>query len=168
MSGYDIKRFLEDTVSHFWSESYGQIYPTLRSLEAEGSIRGEDEPGRRGRTRRVFRLTRAGRRRLRAWLRAPAAPVTPRYEHSLKIFFGHEVPADVSREHVDRLRRDSASARKLYGHAEEELRARAPDDDVALHRLAVLRGGVLYSEMVDRWCDEVDALLDARDGGTRS
>jgi DNA-binding PadR family transcriptional regulator len=32
MSGYDIKKQVETSISNFWSESYGQIYPALRNL----------------------------------------------------------------------------------------------------------------------------------------
>ena len=32
MSGYDIKKFYEQNVAGFWSESYGQIYPILKRL----------------------------------------------------------------------------------------------------------------------------------------
>ena len=36
MSGYDIKKLIEMGLRHFWSESYGQIYPTLEQLVKEG------------------------------------------------------------------------------------------------------------------------------------
>ena len=32
MSGYDIKKRFEKSLSYFWNESYGQIYPILRKL----------------------------------------------------------------------------------------------------------------------------------------
>ena len=35
MSGYDIKKEVETSISNFWTESYGQIYPVLKSLIAE-------------------------------------------------------------------------------------------------------------------------------------
>jgi hypothetical protein len=38
MSGYDLKRFFEQGVSFFWTESYGQIYPILKQLKAEGLV----------------------------------------------------------------------------------------------------------------------------------
>ena len=43
MSGYDIKKLVDVGLSHFWSENYGQIYPTLESLVQEGlATRKED------------------------------------------------------------------------------------------------------------------------------
>jgi PadR family transcriptional regulator AphA len=66
MSGYDIKKTFEQSIGSFWSESYGQIYPILRSLVAEGlaTSRVEKQPG--GPDRRVYALTEAGREELRS------------------------------------------------------------------------------------------------------
>ena len=38
MSGYDIKRSVEESVDNFWSESFGQIYPILRRLAEQGMV----------------------------------------------------------------------------------------------------------------------------------
>src|SRR2546429_5742806 len=47
MSGYDVKKLIERSIAHFWSESYGQIYPILNRLAAEGLAerRREGQPG---------------------------------------------------------------------------------------------------------------------------
>lgn len=162
MSGYDVNQFLERTVVHFWSESFGQIYPALRRLEAEGLVEGHTEPGERGRDKTVYRITEAGRQRLAGWLERPAEPVVPRYEHSLKLFFGHAVGPETSLEHVERLRRETREQLDAYREAESELRERLAAEDAPEHLpywLAVLRGGVRYDEMVLEWCDEVEAIL---------
>ncbi len=43
-TGYDIKQFVEENISHFWNESYRWIYTTLDQLDADGlaSARAED------------------------------------------------------------------------------------------------------------------------------
>ncbi|MDX1579159.1 MAG: PadR family transcriptional regulator [Gemmatimonadota bacterium] len=164
MSGYDVKQFLERTVVHFWSESFGQIYPALRRLEAEGLAEGREEPGDRGREKTVYRITEAGRQRLAGWLERPAEPARPRYEHLLKLFFGHVVGPDPSREHVERLRRETRGQLEAYRQGEAGLLARLEGDGAPDHVpywLAVLRGGVRYSEMVLEWCDEVEAILES-------
>lgn len=161
MSGYDVKRFLERTVVHFWSESPGQIYPALRELEDEGLVQGRTEPGERGQEKRVYRITDAGREALREWLAEPAEPTKPRYEHSLKLFFGHNAGPEVSLEHVDRLRRETEETLARYREREEELeeRAREAPESQAPYWLVVLRGGIRYSEMVLEWCDETERML---------
>ena len=44
LSGYDIKAIVDRSTRFFWAASYGQIYPELRRLEAEGLVEGEDAP----------------------------------------------------------------------------------------------------------------------------
>lgn len=163
MSGYDIKQFVDDCIVHFWSESYGQIYPTLAGLEDEGLIEGRTEPGERGREKRVFRITAAGRKRLETWLREPAEPGTARYEHSLKLFFGYNADPDVSLGHIRRLREQTEQDLAEYEASEARLQEQAATDpdSPAPHWLIVLRGGIRYSRMVLEWCSESEAALRA-------
>src|SRR5713101_9932570 len=48
MSGYAIKKFIEASISNFWNESYGQIYPILKQLSEEGltSTHAEKQEGK--------------------------------------------------------------------------------------------------------------------------
>lgn len=163
MSGYDVKQFLGRSVVHFWTESFGQIYPALRKLEEEGMVAGRDVPGERGGEKRVYRITDAGREELEEWLTEPAEPVKPRYEHSLKLFFGHNVGPRASLEHVRRLRRRASESLSAYREWEERLEEQENEDPAspAVYRLVVLRGGIRYAEMVLEWCDASEEALSA-------
>lgn len=91
-TGYDIKRLVDKTTRHFWAASYGQIYPELKRLEADGLISGRAEPSG-GRHRRVFELTDAGREALHDWLRSDDSdPSELRDEGMLKLFFSDALP----------------------------------------------------------------------------
>jgi PadR family transcriptional regulator AphA len=91
-TGYDIKQMVDKATRHFWAVSYGQLYPELRRLERQGMIRGRPEPTG-GRSRKVYELTDAGARALRAWLTAPDEPLYEvRDEGLLKLFFSEAVP----------------------------------------------------------------------------
>ena len=43
MSGYDLGQLIQDSIHYFWRESYGQIYPSLKQLSAEGFVTGKSE-----------------------------------------------------------------------------------------------------------------------------
>lgn len=166
MSGYDIKQFVDDSVAHFWNESYGQIYPTLGQLEEEELIVGRAEPGDRGRDKRVYRITDAGREELETWLGEPAEPGNVRYEHSLKLFFGYNAEPAVSLGHIRRLREQTEAALAEYEESESRLAARAAAEphSPAPYWLVVLRGGIRYARMVLEWCDESEEALRALPG----
>ena len=38
MTGYALREAIRDVLGHFWSESFGQIYPTLQALEDAGHV----------------------------------------------------------------------------------------------------------------------------------
>jgi DNA-binding PadR family transcriptional regulator len=99
-SGYGIRKAVESSVSYFWRESYGQIYPTLKRLAAEGLIVASkpDAGARKG--RQEYSLTEAGRACLREWLAVPFRNDPPRNEFLLKLFFGREAAPSVAIAHV--------------------------------------------------------------------
>src|SRR5918999_1417998 len=83
-SGYEIKALVDNSTRFFWAASYGQIYPELKHLAEAGLVEGTDAP-RDGRKRTVYKLTPAGRRELRAWLREPPSTYELRDEGLLKL-----------------------------------------------------------------------------------
>jgi DNA-binding PadR family transcriptional regulator len=98
-TGYDIKRFVDTTMSHFWNESYRWVYTTLEQLEADGlaTSRAED---RGERERIVYRITKKGKRSLEGWLAEPATPLKVRNEMLLKVLLGQAASAKVSAKHI--------------------------------------------------------------------
>ena len=85
MTAYAVRSAIRDVLGHFWSESFGQIYPTLTALERHGMVQGQ-EAGRSGSS--VFSLTHAGQQRLRQLLAEPVVTTPPRNGLLLRLFFG--------------------------------------------------------------------------------
>ena len=77
-SGYDIHKTVEGSVGYFWGESYGQIYPTIKRLAAEGLIEPSKATSSARPQRRQYCLTDAGRARLQEWLAVPYRDDPPR------------------------------------------------------------------------------------------
>jgi DNA-binding PadR family transcriptional regulator len=116
LSGYEIHKAIEENFGSFWGESYGQIYPSLKRLAAEGLIvpcKPASAPKKR---RQEYALTDAGRVCLREWLALPFQNDPPRNEFMLKLFFGREAAPGVSIAHVLELqRRNQRSLAMLEG-----------------------------------------------------
>jgi DNA-binding PadR family transcriptional regulator len=108
-SGYDIHKTIQGSVGYFWGESFGQIYPALKRLAAEGLIVPAESVSAARPKRQEYSLTPAGHARLKEWLAVPYRDDPPRNEFLLKLFFGREAAPAVSighiREFQDRLRR---------------------------------------------------------------
>src|SRR5271157_2533087 len=79
-SGYDIKKLCDMSISYFWSENYGHIYPMLRKLEAEGLVTKESQQTQGRPPKNVYRITQKGTDELREWLLKPAQDHPMRFE----------------------------------------------------------------------------------------
>ena len=73
LSGYALRQRFSVSLANFWRLSFGQIYPLLRELQAEGLVAPVDDDAPAPRNRRSFRLTPLGAQALTAWIdEAPA------------------------------------------------------------------------------------------------
>ena len=129
MSGYGLRKLIDGSISNFWTESYGQIYPMLRQLEREGLARStRSSRGRRGRT--LYTISADGRAELERWLAAPIEPRPLRNELLLKLFFGARSKPAALRRHLETYRAERASLLARYARIREMLEgiARPPPD----------------------------------------
>lgn len=69
-SGYELRKCFAETPLAKYSSSPGSVYPAIRRLVEGGLIVKTPRPGAVATTKSVFRLTGAGVKSLRAWLRA--------------------------------------------------------------------------------------------------
>lgn len=164
MTGYEIKQMIESSIGNFWSESFGQIYPTLKRLETGGWISAETMTKAEmagGRASRRYRITPMGCARLQAWLPVPARAQVPRNELLLKLFFGEHAQATAMRAQIEAMRASyvvdlqrydgiAAGMRKTHGHL-----AGFP------YWMMTLRYGQSEAEAMVAWADESLAALDA-------
>ncbi|MEM9692221.1 MAG: PadR family transcriptional regulator [Myxococcota bacterium] len=150
MSGYDLKAAVGRTVGHFWSESYGQLYPTLRRLEEEGALVSRQEDGGR-RARVVYSITPQGREMLANWLDRTPAPALPRNELLLKLFFGFFAPPERTRRLLEEgLARFQTEAARL-AHIEREVREQTPDAPERLYWLLTIDLGRRLADAKIAW-----------------
>lgn len=76
MHGYELKKRLSFMLGHFWTVSYGSLYPALKRLEKQGDIERAYSVKEKTRNRNVYRVTSKGEAHFMALLadtRAEAA-----------------------------------------------------------------------------------------------
>ncbi|MCL4531167.1 MAG: PadR family transcriptional regulator [Chloroflexi bacterium] len=89
MSGYDLKKFFDQSVAHFWSATQSHIYKSLDGLEKKGWAEAKVIPQEGKPNRKEYQITVEGRGELRRWLVTPL-PLEPVREAALiQIFFSH-------------------------------------------------------------------------------
>jgi DNA-binding PadR family transcriptional regulator len=118
MTGYELKKFFDASVAHFWNAELSQIYPTLRQLESEDLVEMEVEVQADRPNRKVYSITDDGGRELTEWLAQPAETDRARDSLLIKVFFGATLPRQevvgVLRHRVDELRRRIDQQEQAY------------------------------------------------------
>ena len=154
MSGYDIKKEVEKSISNFWTESYGQIYPVLSNLIAEKLVTKtvESEAGKPD--RHVYSLTARGRKELRRWLLKGFAPKIQRDEFLLKLFFGEEIPPKANIAHVEQFRELQRGLLQKYAAVEKEITREYADNTNLPYWLMTVRYGQHVSRALLQWCEK--------------
>jgi PadR family transcriptional regulator, regulatory protein AphA len=161
MTGYELRKLSEESIQHFWRESFGQIYPSLRALEAQGMVTRTQEMGEvRGRpARQVYALTDAGREALQAWVTAPARLEVPRNELLLKLFFGRQAAAEANLRQIAERRTMYVEELEGYEALEKRIRAAYQGRPDLPYWLLTLSYGKHYTEAEIAWCDEAMEIL---------
>lgn len=151
MSGYEIKQAIADSTAHFWSESDGQIYPTLNKLTEEGMVDcQEDYVGQR--LRKVYSLNKVGEQSLNKWLISDIEPSTVRHELLLKLFFGRKAQKKVLIDHLTQFQTTCEYKLILFEQIVKRLReekANSPDLD---YWLITLNYGRQITKAQLNWC----------------
>ena len=166
MSGYDVKKLIERSIAHFWNESYGQIYPILNRLAAEGFAERRREKQRGKPDRHVYSLTAKGRQELERWLATPARQEPVRSELLLKIFLGSTGPVADSVTQIEHFQTRQREALATYEDIERRLRKEMADHPQLPFSLLTLHYGQHRCRAMLQWCDESRRAL-ARLGARR-
>jgi PadR family transcriptional regulator, regulatory protein AphA len=163
-TGYEIAKEISTVLSHFWSESDGQIYPVLHGLARAGLADVEEEPGAPGRRRRRYHITGDGREALADWLGQAVQPLPPRHELLLKLFFGrharHGELAAVIRAYRERA---IHAARRLSSLASAVQSEHGEESDLAFWLLSIDFGRASLESTI-RWCDRALDTINGMEG----
>ncbi len=159
MSGYDIKKTIEETIKDFWNESYGNIYPTLKKLLTEGLAEKSVERQEGRPDRIVYRITPRGLAELVAWLNEPPVTQRTRNEFLAKFVFGHLVSKEANIAQIERYKQKLEERLAWYEKMEAVLEeGRLHSRKKLLEYLALRQGGHVLAGHL-KWCSEVLTAL---------
>ena len=192
MSGYDLKKTIDGSIRNFWSESYGQLYPTLNRLVEEGLAKKKLARRHEKRDRYLYSITPKGRREFQAWLIEASELPKVRDEFKLKLFLTAQMSPSHGIRLLEQYRSKLRERHEIYLDSEKILSTAAqtgvlPSElewlqteeqlapvrlkrhpaQQALVFLLTLRSGILTLEAQLNWCGEAIAALKASSNPTK-
>jgi PadR family transcriptional regulator AphA len=169
LAGYDLKKYFDASVRHFWTADQAQIYRTLSQLADEGLVKVHviAQDGRPD--RKEHHITPAGRAALDEWLRSPLEPQPTREPFLLKVFFAGRLPPTDTNAMIDA--RIGAATRQLAVLREIAATAVAasthgPHGIEQLLATATLENGIRHVLTELEWLGDLRRDLDDIPAGT--
>lgn len=164
MNGYALRQVIAGSVGHFWQESFGQLYPTLRALAADGLVQPVHRGVRDGRHGAAYEVTPRGRQALAAWLAKPPLLEPARNEVLLKVFFASAVPPEVTLRNLAVVRElEQGQLKELEAIASSWAEKEKCHPDAPLWRLT-LDFGLLFTRTTLGWLEDARRVVGARTG----
>ena len=104
MTGYELAKAFNDSLSFFWQAQTSQIYRELNQLEAEGLLHSRIEVQTGKPDKRVYAITAQGKAELDRWLASDLSTemMPTRSEVLLRIFFSGRRSPHENREMLER------------------------------------------------------------------
>ncbi|ENK0838656.1 PadR family transcriptional regulator [Clostridium botulinum] len=165
LSGYEMKKIVDTRFSFFWSESFGQIYPQLKKLNAEGLIEEVDfKETENSKASKKYSITDSGIQELKQWLEQPVEKEVVRYEILLKMYFSSIVSPEIMLEHIKEFQISHRQQQKLFEKFQFQLEQYKDMHENHEDILMVLLFGQKVWKAYDNWCEEVSSVLEKRKG----
>jgi len=167
MTGYELTKFFNESLGHFWQAKASQIYRELDAMEKSGWLTSErviqdDKPNKR-----VYSITEQGKAEFIDWLTNfdPLKPPTGKGNAFLmRIFFGGALNADCTLELLRMSKEYSLKGiNQLHVIVDEinEMVAQEPElaNDSKYWKLSVLFGEIINKAALE-WADKAIEILE--------
>jgi PadR family transcriptional regulator, regulatory protein AphA len=157
MSGYELKKVIDDSVQHFWTADQSQVYRTLAALVDDGlasrrTVVQDDRPNLH-----LHTVTDSGLVELDRWLASPLQSPPSREPFLARLFFADRLSVEEVRDLLDARRQE---ANRLLAALEAiPVPARSGDFGHML-RLATLANGIAHARAELDWLDATERQLD--------
>ncbi len=153
MSGYDIKKITDISISYFWQENYGHIYPVLKKLEKEGLVTSHKEEYHGNPPRIVYTLTEKGDEVFAVWIKDRTEPKIQKSELLLKLFFGGYSEKENIKKQLEQEKKHHENLITEYKSIENHLQNAKKHPDHSPFWIFTVRNGLYYSRAQIEWCN---------------
>jgi len=157
MTGYDLKKYFDQSIQHFWSATQSHIYKELETLEKDGMVESRIIPQEGKPNRKQYQITDAGRNELRTWVSTPLPVEVRREAWLIQIFFAHGITNEgivhLFEKRIETLRNCLAQSQMSQAHIDENYKR------VGIKRLRdlwqlTLDYGTVYYENEIAWLEK--------------
>jgi DNA-binding PadR family transcriptional regulator len=169
MTGYDLSKAFNDSLSFFWQAKTSQIYKELEGMEKNGWLTSEIVYQTEKPNRKVYSITENGRKALVNWLASPEEAIKGAFslksEFLMRIFFAGEQPPEQVYAIISAFKAASEDALLHLGALGGTIRAyrkQIPKPEHSLYWSMTALFGKEYCKANIRWAKKAMRALEKR------
>jgi PadR family transcriptional regulator AphA len=142
LTPYELKQRIANSIGFFWTFSHPQIYTVTERLYENGFLTKRTETG--GRRRKVYKVTRKGKKAFASWLAKPQQSHTELRDLAmLKLYFGEYADKDT-------IRQMATSQVQLHRARLEEYRQIPSRRELNKYALKTLELGIEFEKIAEK------------------
>ncbi len=153
LTGYDIKKLIENGIGTFYKASYGSLYPALKRLTEKGYVTTSEKP--QGARQKIFyHITDDGKSGFLEWLSAPMNIFDGTNTNLAKVYFFDKLSAE-TREH-QLLEYEINNINYLHNLKilEKEF-STMKNSNAFYYKLSTLYYGICITQKTIEWCRHI-------------
>jgi Predicted transcriptional regulators len=160
VTGYDITKCFNASLSKFWDAKHSQIYPELHRLLEEGLVEYQVTIQGEKMEKKVYSITEKGREELLEWLRKDSdIMAVPKDTFRLRLYFGDRLTREELTETLNR-QYAKRKSRFLYLESRKQATSEAAQDKSKYQReYMLLCGGIQREGAYVKWLEECAEFL---------
>ncbi len=153
LTGYNLKKLIEDGIGIFYKASYGSLYPALKKLSSQGLVTITEQP--HGNRRRIFyHITEEGRNDFYKWLSEPIDIYEGTNSHLSRVYFFDKLPLEIREQKLMEYEINNKNYLQKLESLEKEF-DKMENKDCFYYKLSTLYYGICVTQKTIQWCSHI-------------
>lgn len=153
LTGYDIKKKIENGIGVFYKASFGSLYPALKKLSQNGWLTTYDQ-SQGGRQKIFYRITEEGKSQFYQWLSAPMDIFEGTNTHLAKVYFFDKLPAETRQQQLLRYEVNNIEYLEKLQSLERHFN-QMKNKESFYYKLSTLYYGICITQKTIEWCQHI-------------
>lgn len=153
LTGYDIKKRIENGIGIFYKASYGSLYPALKRLTEKGFL-VTSEPNQSNRKKIFYHITPEGKAQFFEWLSSPMDIFEGTNTYLAKVYFFDNLSPEIRERQLFEYEINNRNYLKKLLNLEKEFNE-IDNKDCFYYKLSTLYYGISITQKTIEWCQHV-------------
>lgn len=153
LTGYDIKKLIENGIGVFYKASFGSLYPALKRLTQKGYLTTSEKP-QGGRQKIFYHMTEKGREEFFDWLSSPMDIFEGTNTHLAKVYFFDNLEPEIREQKLLEYEISNKNYLSKLKDLEKNFDS-MEHKECFYYKLSTLYYGICITQKTIQWCRHI-------------